>query len=174
MNRVLAAVAIGATALASVACDRIMPNRTDVELPPVDSVRAVYEAQGVTGDVEFSGNVVELRVTQSEAELRRGGSLWARVGPFIYVFSPGTRTLFERYDGISGVRAITRTEDGEEVGRALLVRDRLNDVTWQRALNLLGRALQEGTARPTRLEELVRWGEANTEYEYNTEFAPER
>jgi hypothetical protein len=44
-------------------------------------------------------------------------------------------------------------------------------VQWRRALNLLGRALQEGSERPRRLEELVQWGEAHTEYRYAPPYA---
>jgi hypothetical protein len=154
------------------ACDRIMPQRADLTLPSVEEVRAVYEARGVDADVSLSGNVVELRATQDAAQLQRGGSLWARVGPYIYVFSPGTQEVFETWAGVSAVRAITMTTGGEEVARALLTRDQLNDITWRRTLNLLGTALQEGTARPARLDDLVEWGEENTEYRYNPDYAP--
>lgn len=152
------------------ACDRILPQRPDLTLPAAEEVERVYAAQGVDADVALSGNVVELRVTQDPRQLQRGGSLWARVGPYIYVFSPGTREVFETWGGVSAVRAITLTPSGEEVARALLTRDRLNDITWRRALNILGTALQEGTERPSRLDALVEWGEENTEYRYNPDY----
>ncbi len=152
------------------ACDRVLPQRQDLSLPTVEEAERVYSAQGVDAEVTLSGNVVEVRATQDARQLQRGGSLWARVGPYIYVFSPGTREVFETWGGVSAVRAITLTPSGEEVARALLTRDRLNDVTWRRALNILGTALQEGTERPSRLDALVEWGEENTEYRYNPEY----
>lgn len=156
------------------ACDRIMPQRADLTLPPAADVQALYARHGVTADVELNGNVAELHVTQDAAQLRRGGSLWARVGPYIYVFSPGTREVFESWAGVSAVRVITRTPAGEEIARALLTRDRLNDITWRRALNVLGNALQEGSERPSRMDDLVQFGEENTEYQYNPDYVPPR
>lgn len=155
-------------------CDRIMPQRADLTLPAIDDVEAIYARHGVTADYELSGNVVELRVTQDAEQLRRGGSLWARVGPYIYVFSPGSRELFDTWAGVSAVRVITRTSAETEIARALLTRDRLNEITWRRALNLLGNALQEGTARPSRIDDLVQFGEEMTEYEYNPDYVPPR
>src|SRR5690606_11872200 len=138
-----------------------------------EDVAQFYARQGVDADVALSGNVVEIRVTQDWRQLQRGGSLWARVGPYIYVFSPATKELFETWGGVAAVRAITVTANGEEVARALLPRDALNDVTWRRSLNLLGTALQQGTERPSRLEDLVEWGEEYTEHQYSPEYVPE-
>ncbi|MEX0892719.1 MAG: hypothetical protein WEB88_11150 [Gemmatimonadota bacterium] len=152
------------------ACEWVTPDRPDLTLPPVDSVRAVYAREGMaTQEIDFNGNVVEITVQQRPDDLQRGGSLWARVGPYIYLFTPGTRELFLRWEGIAGVRVITQV-GGREVARALLLRTELEDQLWHRSLNLVGRAMQEGTVRPSRLEELVRWGEERTEYEYNPEF----
>jgi hypothetical protein len=157
------------------ACDRLLPNRADLSVPDADEVAAVYARHGVVADVTLNGNVVEVRVAQPTAQLARGGSLWARVGPYIYVFSPATREVFDTWGGVAGVRAMTTAgSGGAEVARALLTHDRLNDVTWQRALNLLGTALQEGTERPSRLEALVAWGEEHTQYEYNEDYVPNR
>jgi hypothetical protein len=69
------------------------------------------------------------------------------------------------------VRAIS-VVSGVEIGRATLLRDELSDVLWRRTLNLLGHALREGTARPSRLEDLAEWGEEHTEYRYNPEYVP--
>ena len=158
--------------IAVTACDRLMPNRTDDTLPSAEAVDSLYAEHGLAqADVNMSGNVVELRVSQPSAQLERGGSLWARVGPYVYLFTPGTQALFTRYDGIAAVRVIT-TSNGDTVAQALLARDRLNEITWRRALNVLGRALQDGTNRPALLEELVQYGEANTDYEYNTRYVP--
>jgi hypothetical protein len=128
--------------------------------------------QAVTG-VDVSGNVVEVRVLQEPAQLRRGGSLWARVAPYVYVFSPTTRALLADYAGVAAVRVVTVTPDGTEIARVMLPRDTMNDVLWRRSLNILGHALQEGTRRPTRLQELVEWGERHTDYRYNPDYVPE-
>lgn len=158
-----------------VACDRIMPNREDLTVPAAADVAAVYARHGVTADVTLNGNVVEIRVKQDAAQLQRGGSLWARVGPYIYAFSPATREVFDTWAGVAAVRAITTHGSyGVEVARALLTRDRLNDITWQRTLNVLGTALREGTERPSTLEALVEWGEEHTQYQYNTDYVRNR
>jgi hypothetical protein len=166
------AALVAGVMLVSGGCDRILPQRPDTELPPVEDVRAIYAEQGVPGTIEYNGNVVEITVTQPVEQLRRGGSLWARVGPFIYLFSPATRELFESYDGIAAARVITRLPDGEEVARATLARDRLHAITWQRTLNLLGTALRDGTERPIAIQNLVEWGERHTEHSYNPRYAP--
>jgi hypothetical protein len=154
------------------ACDRLIPQRDDTTLPPVDSVAAIFAANGITGDVAYSGNVIELRVMQPRPQLERGGSLWARVGPYVYLMTPATRELFQRWAGIAAVRVITATGDGEEVARALLLRDTFGPSAWQRTLNLLGLALRDGTERPTQLEALADWGERHTEHQYNPNFVP--
>ena len=100
-----------------------------------------------------------------------GGSLWAKVGPYIYLFSDETETLLRDYPGLSGVRVITRTgRNDAEVARAFLRRDSLNELTWRRARNIAGKARTEGTRRPVRLEDLVEWGQDHTDFEYNQEF----
>lgn len=171
MQRILGfGLGLGAALLLLPACEWITPERPDLTLPPIDSVRAVYERHGVVGqEIAYSGNVVEVTVQQRPDDLTRGGSLWARVGPYIYLFTPGTRELFLRWEGIAGARVVTQLGD-TEVARAMLRRDALEDQLWNRALNLVGYALQEGTARPSRLEALVRWGEERSEFEYNPEF----
>jgi hypothetical protein len=67
---------------------------------------------------------------------------------------------------------VTQTPDGREVARATLRRTELSDVLWRRSLNILGRALNEGTERPRILEELVDWGEDHTEFQYDPAFVP--
>jgi hypothetical protein len=124
---------------------------------------------GVIG-IEVSGNVAEVQVVQDGDQLARGGSLWARVGPFIYLFTPATRSVFEDHPAIAAVRVITLTPDGSEVARAMLRRDALNDARWRRSLNILGLALQEGHEHPRRLEALTDWGEGLTEYRYNPDY----
>jgi len=172
--RTFAAVApVAAVLLAfAAACDRILPQRVDHDLPPIEEIEAVYQRHGLVGEVEYNGNVVELRTVQPSDQLRRGGSLWARVGPYIALFTPATREVFSTWEGVAAARVITRTPDGDEVARARLARDAMTDVRWRRSLNLLGHALREGTERPTRLEDLVEWGEEHTEYRYNPEYVP--
>jgi hypothetical protein len=156
---------------ASTACDRLMQRGPDQTLPDIAVVRDVYAAQGISAEFRYSGNVLELVVEQPADQLRRGGPLWARVGPYIYVFSPATRELFEQYAGLAGVRAITMTGN-TEVARALLVRDALNEYSWPRSRSILAEALDQGTERPSRMDRLARYGEENTQYQYNPEFVP--
>jgi hypothetical protein len=168
-----AALALLAAGLgAASGCDRILPQRADTTLPPIEEVRDVFRAHGVPGEVEYNGNVVEVRVVQPFEQLRRGGSLWARLGPHIYLFSPATREVFDRWAGVAAARVITATSDGEEIGRALLRRDALTIPEWQRSHHLLGIALRDGTERPVEIQRFVDWGERYTEYRYNQRYAP--
>lgn len=154
------------------ACERVMPQRPDYTMPSAAAADSILRRHGVAGEVRISGNVVELTSAQPIDQLQRGGALWARVGPYIYIFSPGTRQLFSDFPGIAGVRVRTVLGD-TEIATALLVRDTLREGEWQRVRNALAAALQEGTTRPSRLEELVRWGEQYTQFQYNREFVPE-
>ena len=114
---------------------------------------------------------MEVPVDQPLRQVRRGGSLWAKVGPYIYLFTDETESLLREYPGVSGVRVITRTDrSNAEVARAFLHRDSLNELTWRRARNIAGKARMEGTRRPSLLEELVQWGQDHTEFGYNEEF----
>lgn len=137
------------------------------EPPEAEAVEPYYAAHGGVDRVRISGNVVEMHVSQPYHQLDRGGSLWARVGPFVYLMTPATRSVFEDFPGVAAVRVVTHLPDGEEVARAMLRRDALSAVRWRRTLNILGRALQEGQDNPRRLEELTEWGEAHTEFRYN-------
>ena len=121
-------------------------------------------------DVDVAGDAAEIRAVQSAAQLRRGGRLWAKVGPYVLLFSDGTRSLFTDYPGLSAVTVTTVTAGGREVARATLRRDALNGLTWRRALNIAGRARRDGTRQVTLLEDLVEWGEEHTEHTYNTDF----
>jgi hypothetical protein len=154
-------------------CDRILPQRADLTLPDEDRVAEIYTEHGLHAEFRYSGNVLEMVVQQPADQLRRGGALWARVGPYIYLFSPGTRRLFAEYPGLAGVRAITMVDD-VEVARALLEREALTDHTWRRALAVLGEALEHGTARPATMDRLVQFGEQHTQYGYNPRYVPPR
>ena len=153
-------------------CDRIQDilDRTPPEAPSADAVRPLYEAHSGVQSLEMNGNVVELTVRQPFRQLERGGSLWARVGPYVYLFTPSTREVFETFPGVAAVRVITTVPNGEEVARATLSRDRLSDILWRRSLNILGVALRDGRESPRRLEELTEWGEEYTEFRYNPDY----
>lgn len=149
------------------------PMKEAPPLPTEAQVRELYAGYSRLESAELSGNVAELRFTQEASQLRRGGSLWARVGPYVYLLSPATRELFQLFPGVAAVRVITLGPGGEEVARAMLRQDALTDILWRRTLNILGHAIQEGSQRPSRLEALVQWGEKYTEFEYNPEYVPE-
>jgi hypothetical protein len=153
-------------------CDRLgIGGGRTLSLPSADEVRAAYADHPTLADVRLNGNVVELTFAAERRNLRRGGSLWARADLFVQLLSPSTRDLLTAYDGVAAVRAITQT-NGVEIGRAMLLRDELSDLLWQRTLNLLGHALREGTERPSLLQDLAEWGEEHTEYQYNPDFVP--
>lgn len=144
-------------------------NGADLPVPDAEQVEAYYTYPGGL-EARVSGNVAQVTITQPADDLRRGGSLWAKVGPYILLFTDETHRLFQDYPGLAGVRVVTRRAGGPEVARALLRRDELTGVQWRRALNIAGRARTEGTERVTLLEDLVRWGEDHTEFEYNPRF----
>ena len=151
--------------LAPLACEEV-----NLALPSESEAGAHY-ANSSDLSVRLSGNVVEVTVDQPLRQVRRGGSLWAKVGPYIYLFTDETESLLRQYPGVSGVRVITRTgRSNAEVARAFLHRDSLNELTWRRARNIAGKARTEGTRRPVLLEELVEWGQAHTEFGYNQDF----
>ncbi|RMH18851.1 MAG: hypothetical protein D6701_05680 [Gemmatimonadetes bacterium] len=145
----------------------------DLTVPTADQAREVYANPDV--EVTVRGNVVELRVPQPREQLRRGGTLWAKVGPYIFLFSEATESLFDDYPGLAGVRVITTAgNDGPEVARAFMERDDMNDILWNRAKVIAGRARLEGSKRPSLVEELIRWGEDHTDFEYNPRYVSSR
>lgn len=139
----------------------------ELTLPEAQQLEGVY---GPAAEVRLNGNIVEVTVEQSRQQLRRGGSLWARVGPYIYLFSPQTRDLFERFTGVAAVRVKTVTPSGTKIAVAMLRRDALNALTWQEPIRLVARARREGTERPSYVVDLVEYGEERTTYEYNPEY----
>jgi len=145
----------------------------DLTLPTVEQIRERYSYQGDL-DAALDGNVAVVTVSQPTAQIRRGGTLWAKVGPYVVLFSDDTRALLDAYPGLAGVRVETRITNGPEVARALLRRAELNDVLWRRSLNIAGHARRDGTERPVLLEDLVQWGEDHTEFEYNPRYARPR
>ncbi|MFW6039478.1 MAG: hypothetical protein ACOC9N_00205 [Gemmatimonadota bacterium] len=137
------------------------------ELPGQVALDSVY---GERVDASLNGNVVELAVTQDGDQLSRGGSVWAKAAPYIYLFTPQTQELLQAYGGIGGVRVTTLDTNGRLVARALLERDTLNSVTWPRAINVAGRARVEGTRRPQTMVDLADFGEEHTSFEYSQRY----
>lgn len=145
------------------------PKAQDLTLPTAEAVASYYSYEGSL-EANLSGNVAQVVVTQPADQLRRGGALWARVGPYVVLFTDDTQRLLEDYPGLAGVRVITRLDGGPEVARALLRRDGFSGVLWRRSLNIAGKARLEGTERPALLEDLVAWGEDHTQFEYNSRY----
>ena len=143
---------------------------SDLPVPSEAEARAHYESSSALS-FRVSGNVLEITVNQPLQQVRRGGTLWAKVGPYIYLFTQETESLLRAYPGLAGVRVITQTSRRDtEVARALLRRNQLNQLTWRRAKNISGKARLDGTKRPSFLEDLVDWGEDHTDFEYSSEF----
>ncbi|HEX7117578.1 MAG TPA: hypothetical protein VF212_02240 [Longimicrobiales bacterium] len=171
MNRIrLRSGAAGAALLliSLAGCDRLRP--PELTLPTDAQAAEFYRSHDAVEHVAVNGTIVEVRVRQPASQLRRGGALWAKVGPYIYLFSPDTEKLLQAYSGVAAVRVTTVTDGDREVSRVMLRRDALSDILWRRSQNLLGHALQRGTEQPRLLEHLIDWGEEYTEYEYSPEF----
>jgi len=143
----------------------------DLTLPTDDQVSEAFATVPGLAEASVNGNVASIVVEQSSQQLRRGGSLWAKVGPYIYLFSEETRQLFNDYTGLAAVRVTTKT-GSSTVASALLSYDELTDVLWRRSLNISGLARRDGTERVTLLEDLINWGEDHTEFEYNARYVP--
>jgi hypothetical protein len=142
-------------------------------LPTAAEVEAFYQVRGDL-QVEMNGNVAELAIRQDADQLRRGGSTWARVGPYIYLFSEATQSMLEAWPGVAAIRVTTLPPTGDGmVATAFLRRDVLNTLTWRRALNVAGLARRDATEFPGRMTELIRYGEETvTEFEYNPRWVP--
>lgn len=152
-----------------VACSALAGCERPEELRlPTDSDLAGMYGEGP--EVALNGNVVDIEVYQPADQLRRGGATWAKVGPYIYLFSPQTQEIFETWSGVGGVRVTTSDGRGRLVARALLPRGTLNSLTWPRAINLVGKARLEGTHRPSYILDLIEYGEEIAEYEYSTSY----
>lgn len=142
-------------------------DQRDPQLPDPAEAAARY---GSGAEAEIRGNVLEVRVEMPQAVVRQGGVIWARSGPYFYLFSPPTRELFTEYPDLAAVRVVTSTSEGEEIARATLLRDALSEIRWRQGLALSARAQQQGTERPRMLEELTYFGEEWTEFQYNPEY----
>lgn len=146
----------------------------DLPLPTTEEIESFYEYGGDL-QAEVTGNVAVITVVQSSSQLRRGGILWAKVGPYIFLFTSETQTLLEAYPGLAGIRVETRVRNGPVVASVLMARDAMTVVQWRRALNIAGRARRDGSTSLTLLENLVRWGEDHAnEFEYNPRYTARR
>jgi len=153
-----------AVAIAAGACQ----GSEDLTLP-TDSAAAGYYTSPSVQSVEMNGNVAVVTVVQRSNDLRRGGSLWAKMGPYIHIFSPATEELLRDHPGLAGVRVRTVTTSDTEIASVLLERTTLNDITWKTARNHVGHALaDEGAEQVRSIERLVQYGERRTSHEYNS------
>lgn len=159
-----AAVALLLLAFGLSGCDR------DGRPPEMPDPAAAAERYGASAEAEVRGNLLELRIVMAD-EMLRGGGIWARSGPFFYLFSPPTRDLFVEYPDLAAIRVVTVTQAGDEVARAELLRGTLSEPRWREALYRSAVAQRDGTERPRTLEELTFFGEDHTSFEYNPEFA---
>lgn len=114
----------------------------------------------------FDGNLLEIRGVMDRDYLRRGGQLWARSGPYFYLFNVHVQQLLLDYPDIAAVRAKAMTEDGEVLAVATLHRSKLNEIRWREALARASLAQTEGSERPQVVERLIRFGEDHTEFTY--------
>lgn len=145
-------------------------HRERAVMPDVATVEGYFRELRNILQVSVNGNLVELEVQQPVRQILRGGALWARVGPYVYLLSPGVQQLFEEQRAVAAVQVTTVLPDGERVARTTLKRDELSEINWKRAHSLLGHALQPGNEQPRRLEELRIWGEQHTDYWYNPDY----
>lgn len=141
--------------------------------PAAEEVRPYFAYEGELS-VEMSGNVAQVTVVVDPAPFVRGGDLWAKATPFLFLFSSSTRDAFEAHPGLGGVRVITQHPNGDWMAQALLSREVLTESGWRQATNLSGLARRDGTERPGRMQDLVRWGEDRTEFQYNPGYISSR
>lgn len=138
---------------------------------PTDEAAAGYYTSPAVREVEMNGNVAVVTVVQRSDDLRRGGRLWAKMGPYIHIFSPATEQLMRDHPGLAGVRIRTVTTSDTEIASVLLERATLNDITWPAARAHVAHALtNEGAEQVRSIERLVQYGERRTTHEYNPAF----
>ena len=94
------------------ACEEV-----DRTVPSASAVEEVFQYDGVLS-ASINGNVAEVTITQPERQIRRGGTLWAKVGPYVLLFSEEAESLFRDYPGLAGIRVVTTVPGGIEVARA--------------------------------------------------------
>ena len=160
---------LGVAALAAVMLLGGCGKKKELALPTAKEIESHYTYGGRL-KARLNGNVAEVTVVQPSSQITHGGVLWAKVGPYILLFSDDTQSLFKDYPGLAGVQVVTELAGGREIARALLTRNELSDILWRRSLNIAGKARKDGTKRPSLLDDLVRWGEEHTRYEYNEKY----
>ncbi|MEX2584106.1 MAG: hypothetical protein WD766_12570 [Gemmatimonadota bacterium] len=164
MNRLMSALrALGVTLLlgAVAACAR---GEEDWVLPDPGMVTEWF---GESAEARLDGNVLEIRGRMEPDHLRRGGRIWARSGPYFYLFNVHVQRILVDYPDVAAVRARTFDQRGQEVATATLSRDRLSEFRWDEALARASLAQQEGTRSPRLVERLISFGEDHTEYTYS-------
>ncbi len=135
----------------------------DMVLPSTDEVAGWY-GEGTSAD--FNGNLLEIKGPMEDDYIRRGGHLWARSGPYFFLFNVHVRDLMLNYPDIAAVRVTAVTEGGEEIAVATLLRDDMNEYRWREALSRSSLAQREGTRNPRLVERLITFGEDHTEFHY--------
>jgi len=153
-------------------CD--LGSRSQVPDPPRAAELTGYYAWEGGVEIEITGNVARVTVVVDPAPYARGGDLWLKGLPYLFLFSQGTRDALDEHPGLGGVRVVARHPNGDVIAQALLDREGMTDYRWREALNLAGRARQEATERPGRMRDLVQWGEDWTEFEYNPRYISSR
>jgi hypothetical protein len=167
-----APLALFLSALGLVGCDAL--SRPEAHAAPAAEEVRPHLAYGGEISVEMSGNVAQVTVVVDPQPYRRGGDLWAKATPYLYLFSSSTRDAFEANPGLGGMRVIIQHPNGDWMAQALLSREVLSEAGWRQALNLSGVARRDGTERPGRMQDLVRWGEDRTEFQYNPDYISSR
>ncbi len=157
----VARLAFVAVMLGSIGCDRAA--REWVLPDPVE----VADWYGEGTEARFDGNLLEIRGTIDPEFLRRGGRIWARSGPYFYLFNVHVHRLLIEYPDIAAVRAIAVTEGGDELAVATLARGAMNEPRWQEAMARVAYAQRDGTENPRLVERLIQFGEDYTEYSYH-------
>jgi hypothetical protein len=141
---------------------------TPGDAPRLPSQAEVEEAYGPGIEVEVRGNVVEVTVPVADEMLQ--SPVWARSGPYFYLFAAPSRRFLEEFPGLAAVRVSTVDARGVEVARAMIRRGELSAARWDDGIALRSLAQAEGTDRPGVVQRLVRFGETHTEYTYNPRY----
>jgi hypothetical protein len=157
---VLARLGVAVMMIAMNGCEQ--PDREWV-LPDPAEVASWY---GEGTEAHFDGNLLEIRGTIDPEFLRRGGRLWARSGPYFYLFNVHIYQLLIDYPDIAAVRATALTESGQELAVATLPRDEMNEPRWQEAMARVAIAQRDGTDNPRMVDRLIQFGEEHTEFSY--------
>ena len=156
-------LSVGAALVLALAAPGCQPSAHEPVLPSPDSIASFF---GAGTDVQLQGNVLEIRGRIDPAFLRRGGRIWARSGPYFYLFNVKVRDALKAYPDLAAVRAIAFGPQGRELARATVQRADLTEIEWEHGLKLASRAQTEGTENPRYIEDLIHWGEDHTEHAY--------